>query len=281
MGEIMEEIFIKELQVFGHHGVYENEKTNGQMFLIDCEIETEFSQAVASDNLAETVDYGNVCMFIKEYFSNHTYDLLEKVADELATKLMYAFSGISKITLAIHKPNAPIPMEFQSVGVRISKKWRKVAISFGSNIEPKEEYLTKAMEKLIANPAIRNMEVSEYITTKPYGYTQQDDFLNGAAVFETILSPEQLLDLLHKLENDANRVRQIHWGPRTLDLDILLYDDWCVNTKNLIIPHIDMKNREFVLKPLVSIAPGMIHPVYHMTILDMERKLQVKKTLQE
>ena len=68
----MEEIFIKELQVFGHHGVYENEKTNGQMFLIDCEIETEFSQAVASDNLAETVDYGNVCMFIKEYFSNHT-----------------------------------------------------------------------------------------------------------------------------------------------------------------------------------------------------------------
>ncbi len=278
MGEIMEQIFIEKLKVFGYHGVYEQEKTKGQVFLVDCLMDTCFDAAVATDALANTVDYGNVCLFIRKYFEENAYDLLEKAADGLLTELLYAFPAIQKVRLRISKPDAPIPMEFDTVGVQAEREWTRVAISIGSNIEPKEQYLTEGMEALIANAAFRNMVVSDYIETDPYGYVKQDTFLNGAAVFETILSPRELLTTLHEIENNANRTREIHWGPRTLDLDILLYGNHIMNTKELTIPHIDMCNRAFVLEPLASIAPGMVHPVCHKTIYDLNTILKQKNT---
>ena len=274
MGEIMEQILIEKLEVYGHHGVYEQEKKEGQVFLLDCVLDVSFGEAASTDTLEHTVDYGNVCLFIKKYFMEHTFDLLETVAESLSTEIMYAFPGIHKLWLKIRKPDAPIPMEFASVGVMITKEWTKAAISFGSNIEPKEQYLTEAMEKLLANPAIRNLVVSDYIETEPYGYTNQDKFLNGAAVFETLFQPEELLEQLHIIENEAGRERTLHWGPRTLDLDIALYGDIQINTKDLIVPHLDMANRGFVLEPLCQIAPGMVHPIYHMTVYDMLQRLR-------
>lgn len=276
MGEIMEQIIIEELQVYGHHGVYEQEKKDGQTFLVDCVLDVSFGEAASTDALEHTVDYGNVCLFIKKYFMENAFDLLETVAESLSTEMMYAFPGIHKLWLKIRKPEAPIPMEFSSVGVAITKEWTKVAISFGSNIEPREHYLTEAMEKLLANPAIRNLVVSDYIETEPYGYTEQDKFLNGAAVFETLFQPEELLEQLHVIENEAGRERTLRWGPRTLDLDIALYGDIQINTKDLIVPHLDMANRGFVLEPLCQIAPGMVHPIYHLTVYDMLQRLRSK-----
>lgn len=273
----MEQILVQGLQVFGYHGVYEQEKEEGQTFLVNCVMDTSFASAIHSDDVGETVDYGTVCLFIKKYFEEKAYDLLEKVADELATSIMYAFPGIEKIQIQITKPNAPIPMEFKSVGVRIEKKWHKVALAIGSNMGDKEKYLTDAMETLIANPDIRNVIVSDYIETEPYGYVEQDKFLNGAVTLETLLSAEDLLIFLHEIEAKAERKREIHWGPRTLDLDILLYDDVCMHTKELTIPHIDMCNRMFVLEPLMQIAPGLVHPVRRRTIYDLYHILKEKE----
>ena len=140
----------------------------------------------------------------------------------------------------------------------------------------KEKYLTDAMETLIANPDIRKVIVSDYIETEPYGYVDQDKFLNGAVTLETLLSAEDLLIFLHEIEANAERKREIHWGPRTLDLDILLYDDVCMHTKELTIPHIDMCNRMFVLEPLMQIAPGLVHPVRRRTIYDLYHILKEK-----
>lgn len=273
----MEQILVQGLQVFGYHGVYEQEKEEGQTFLVNCVMDTSFASAIHSDDVGETVDYGTVCLFIKKYFEGKAYDLLEKVADELATSIMYAFPGIEKIQIQITKPNAPIPMEFKSVGVRVEKKWHKVALAIGSNMGDKEKYLTDAMETLIANPDIRNVIVSDYIETEPYGYVEQDKFLNGAVTLETLLSAEDLLIFLHEIEAKAERKREIHWGPRTLDLDILLYDDVCMHTKELTIPHIDMCNRMFVLEPLMQIAPGLVHPVRRRTIYDLYHILKEKE----
>lgn len=273
----MEQILVQGLQVFGYHGVYEQEKEEGQTFLVNCVMDTSFASAIHSDDVGETVDYGTVCLFIKKYFEEKAYDLLEKVADELATSIMYAFPGIEKIQIQITKPNAPIPMEFKSVGVRVEKKWHKVALAIGSNMGDKEKYLTDAMETLIANPDIRNVIVSDYIETEPYGYVEQDKFLNGAVTIETLLSAEDLLIFLHEIEAKAERKREIHWGPRTLDLDILLYDDVCMHTKELTIPHIDMCNRMFVLEPLMQIAPGLVHPVRRRTIYDLYHILKEKE----
>ncbi|MBD8916258.1 MAG: 2-amino-4-hydroxy-6-hydroxymethyldihydropteridine diphosphokinase [Pseudobutyrivibrio sp.] len=273
----MEQILVQGLQVFGYHGVYEQEKEEGQTFLVNCVMDTSFASAIHSDDVGETVDYGTVCLFIKKYFEEKAYDLLEKVADELATSIMYAFPGIEKIQIQITKPNAPIPMEFKSVGVRVEKKWHKVALAIGSNMGDKEKHLTDAMETLIANPDIRNVIVSDYIETEPYGYVEQDKFLNGAVTLETLLSAEDLLIFLHEIEAKAERKREIHWGPRTLDLDILLYDDVCMHTKELTIPHIDMCNRMFVLEPLMQIAPGLVHPVRRRTIYDLYHILKEKE----
>lgn len=275
----MEQILVQGLQVFGYHGVYEQEKEEGQTFLVNCVMDTSFASAIHSDDVGETVDYGTVCLFIKKYFEEKAYDLLEKVADELATSIMYAFPGIEKIQIQITKPNAPIPMEFKSVGVRVEKKWHKVALAIGSNMGDKEKYLTDAMETLIANPDIRNVIVSDYIETEPYGYVEQDKFLNGAVTLETLLSAEDLLIFLHEIEAKAERKREIHWGPRTLDLDILLYDDVCMHTKELTIPHIDMCNRMFVLEPLMQIAPGLVHPVRRRTIYDLYHILKEKENV--
>jgi dihydroneopterin aldolase/2-amino-4-hydroxy-6-hydroxymethyldihydropteridine diphosphokinase len=273
----MEEIFIQGLEIFGYHGVYQQEKEAGQNFLVDLVCDVDFHSAVKSDDLSDTTDYGNLCLYMKRYFEEHSFDLLETLAEELAISLLHSFPGIQRLQLTIHKPQAPIPMEFIGVGVHLTKGWIPVAISMGSNMGDREEFLNQAMEQLIRHPGIRDLVVSDYQDTEPYGYLDQDRFLNGAAVFETYLSPEELLELLHSIEDKAGRKRTIHWGPRTLDLDILLYGDYCCSKKDLVIPHLDMCNRRFVLDPLAEIAPGMVHPLRQATIYDLRKRLEEKQ----
>ena len=104
---------------------------------------------------------------------------------------------------------------------------------------------------------------------------EQDKFLNGVLKLRTFLPVDELLDRLHDLEKAADRKRIIHWGPRTLDLDILFYDNEIIDTEDLHIPHIDMENRDFVLKPMVEIAPYYRHPILNQTMEQLLNKLEV------
>ncbi|MDE6036450.1 MAG: 2-amino-4-hydroxy-6-hydroxymethyldihydropteridine diphosphokinase, partial [Ruminococcus sp.] len=103
--------------------------------------------------------------------------------------------------------------------------------------------------------------------------TEQPDFLNGALICRTYLSPENLLEFLHKTENNAGRTREVRWGARTLDLDIIFYDDLIIDTPALTVPHIDMCNRYFVLKPVSEISPYYRHPVLNMTVSQLLERL--------
>ena len=98
--------------------------------------------------------------------------------------------------------------------------------------------------------------------------------MNGVLETETMLEPYELLDYLHTLEKKADRVREQHWGPRTLDLDIIFYDDLILDEKELQIPHKDMKNRDFVLVPLAQIAGYKRHPVLNVTVDEMVKQLK-------
>jgi len=120
------------------------------------------------------------------------------------------------------------------------------------------------------------LRTSKLINTAPYGYKEQGDFLNGCLELDTLLEPLELLDLLIDIENQTGRIRDVHWGPRTLDLDILLYDDLVMSCDRLRIPHYEMHKRDFVLIPMNQIAPDALHPVLNKTVSELLSELKVE-----
>ena len=135
------------------------------------------------------------------------------------------------------------------------------------------EYISKAIEQIEEQEDTKVVHVSSLIETKPYGGVEQDDFLNGCIAVDTLKEPMELLDFLMDLEKQAGRKRMVHWGPRTLDLDILMYDDLVLETDDLIIPHVEMHLRDFVLKPLREIAPNKRHPLLNKTISQLAKEI--------
>ena len=162
---------------------------------------------------------------ITDFLQKNTYKLLEAAVENLAETLLLSLPLLKKITLRIEKPWAPVGLPLKTVAVEITRGWHTAYIAFGSNMGDKKKYLDNAIQGLRDMKEIVVEKVSEYLVTEPYGDVEQDEFLNGALRVRTLLSPEELLDRLHVLEQAADRKRIIHWGPRTLDLDILFYDN--------------------------------------------------------
>ena len=264
-----DEVLIKNLTFYAHHGVYQQETLEGQQFILNAKLFFDMDRAVVTDEIEDTVHYGMVCEFLVDFLTRNTYHLLEAAVTDAARATLLEFDRIREMEITLEKPDAPIDLEFESVAVSRTIGWHWVAIALGSNMGDKKKYIDGAVRKLKKHPFCREVEVSDLIETKPYGGVEQDDFLNGAAIFETLLSPMELLKVLQDMEKAAGRKRTVHWGPRTLDLDILLYDDLILSTKALTIPHPDMENRSFVLAPLAQLAPYVRHPIYKKTIQRM------------
>jgi len=136
-----------------------------------------------------------------------------------------------------------------------------VYLGLGSNVGDRQAAIDAALGHLEALPHTRVFAVSSVIETDPVGFTDQPRFLNAVAGLETDLSPFDLLDELQRIESRLGRVRTRRWGPRTIDLDILLYDDQVIQTDHLTIPHPLMAERRFVLGPLAEVADDVRHPV--------------------
>lgn len=273
----MDYIRIKGLTVYAHHGAFLKERAEGQEFIVSAEMGTRIAKAAKDDDLDKTIDYGKVCEMIVEFMTENRFHLIETCAERLADHLLRMNQGLSEITLEIHKPSAPISRSFDDISVCITRKKHVSYIGLGSNMGEREEYLYGAIEALNAHPEIEVKKISTFIETKPYGNEKQDDFLNGAIKIETMLSPIQLLDVCQKIEDDFGRERTEQWGPRTLDIDILIYDDQIIETERLVIPHPDMMNRDFVLRPMKEIAPSFMHPVTGKTMGRMMVELHEKE----
>ncbi|AGA67658.1 2-amino-4-hydroxy-6-hydroxymethyldihydropteridine pyrophosphokinase [Desulfitobacterium dichloroeliminans LMG P-21439] len=136
----------------------------------------------------------------------------------------------------------------------------KAYLSLGSNLGDRGDYLEKSCLKLMAHPDIQVLKKSSIYETKPWGKTDQSDFWNQVLEIETSLTPLALLDYCQEVENSLGRERLIHWGPRTIDIDLLNYDNKLWDDHRLILPHPRMEQREFVLAPLREIAPELVLP---------------------
>jgi 2-amino-4-hydroxy-6-hydroxymethyldihydropteridine diphosphokinase len=148
-------------------------------------------------------------------------------------------------------------------------------IALGSNVGDRRATLDGAVAALRRHPAIAVRRVSSWIETDPVGGPPgQGRYLNGAAVIETTLSPRDLLDTMQAIEQQFGRVRETPAGPRTLDLDLLLYDDRVIDEPGLAVPHPRMAGRRFVLEPLAEIAPQRRHPVYEATVAELLARLR-------
>lgn len=265
----MDKIVIKDLEIFAYHGVLPEEKVKGQTFVLTAELFCDLREAGLTDNLDKTVNYAQVCEDIYKVMTGDKFDLIEAVAENIADTILLKYELIKKVRIIVSKPEAPIDMDFDTVCVDITRKKHIAYLGIGSNLGDKESYLDYAVDQLNKDDYIKVSKVSSYIVTKPYGNVEQDDFLNGCLEIETLYTPSELLAVVNDIEQGAGRKRLIHWGPRTLDIDILIYDREIIMEEKLIVPHVEMGKREFVLKPLCEIAPFAYHPGYNKTVMEL------------
>ena len=270
----MDQIIVEDLQIYAYHGVYQQENEKGQNFYVSVILDTDTRAAGMADELGLSTNYGVVCRFLHTFLSEHTYKLFETAAERASEALLLQFPHVRQVTMEVKKPEAPITVPFGSVSVKITRGWRRAYIACGSNIGDRRAHLGAAVDELLADRKCRVLRVSDWVETTPYGGVEQADYLNGALSIETLYTPEELLALLQSIEKKEARERKERWGPRTLDLDILLYEGSVTDTKKLTIPHRDMKNRDFVLRPLAQIAPYEIHPILGKAISELLEEVE-------
>ena len=250
-------IEIKNLEVMATHGVLDFEKEKAQPFVFNATIFVNFLNAAKSDDIKDTLSYCDIMQDISDFATNNSFNLIETLTYKCALHLIKKYPCIEKITLSCSKPQAPFDMTFETVQTKVTLSWHKVYLSLGSNLGKKEATLKKAVKALDAEDEINVCKVSSFYKNPPYGGVATEEFVNIAVEIDTLLNPYDLLDVIHKIEKSLGRKRTIRWGNRTCDIDIIFYDDLHIKEKDLIIPHKDYKNRDFVLVPLSEIAPHL------------------------
>jgi 2-amino-4-hydroxy-6-hydroxymethyldihydropteridine diphosphokinase len=176
---------------------------------------------------------------------------------------------------AVKKQKAVLPaVKTPKKALKLKKGPHIAFLGLGSNVGDREEYIEQAIFLLSKTPGVKVMKKSANCETEPEGNTDQPQFLNAVVQIQTTLDPYKLLSMVQETENALGRERDVEWGPRTIDLDILLYDDQIISDDKLQIPHPLLHERIFVLKPLSEIAPGAVHPALERKIIDLyeERK---------
>ena len=269
----MDKIHIKDLEIIGFHGAIPEEKVLGQKFVLSFELDVDLRQAGKNDDLTKTVHYGELAQKVEEEFTKTSYDLIEKAAEEICEFVLLNYPLVKKVKLLLKKPWAPTRKHVEYVAVEIERKWNKVYIAAGSNLGDKEETLKEAIYIIDKRKDCVVTKVSNFYTTDPVGYEDQDQFVYCVFEINTLQTPSELMDTLLEVEKDFKRERIIRWGPRTLDLDIIFYNDIISYDEHILIPHPRAHERQFVMKPMCDINPYYVHPIYRKRVMDISSEL--------
>jgi len=285
----MFKIFVKDLILYGYHGVLDKEKLEGQNFLFNIEISITGDFLVGGDKLKNTVNYSEVIEIVKKVSNENKFDLLETLALKIAENLLAAFELIRKVKIRIEKTNPPIKEQLSSVGVSINLKRKddflvkselekdyllkyevkkinnsdlKAAyLSIGTNLGDRLQNINTALEKIMLTKAFNLVKVSSIYETSPMYLKEQDDFYNIVlkALVSKNMSAFVLLGCLKQIEYEMGRGKSyLINGPRIIDIDILSIEGENIDSEILSIPHKKMHERNFVLIPLSEIEPSYI-----------------------
>lgn len=258
----MDHILIDDLRVLTVIGALPHEREFAQPIRIDLAIGVDLHEAGLSDELTDTVDYGWVCERVAAVVRGSNYTLLERLAATVADMVL-ELDLVEQVEVTLTKLRPPIPEAVSSTAVRIVRSRAEAAefvpashralVALGSNLGDRESYLRGAVAGLGVVTAM-----SQVFETEPVGGPgDQGAFLNMVVAVDTPLDPFAFLRRCQRIEADALRQRMVHWGPRTLDVDLLFYDDMTIASEALTLPHPRIFERRFVLAPLSEVAPEL------------------------
>ncbi|MEO5982804.1 MAG: 2-amino-4-hydroxy-6-hydroxymethyldihydropteridine diphosphokinase [Pedococcus sp.] len=257
-----DQIVLKVISARGHHGVLDFEKRDGQVFVVDVTMQVDLVPAGASDDLADTVNYAEVAGDIVALVEGEPLDLIEALAARIADKVL-SRPLVEAVEVVVHKPQAPVGHPFTDVQVRVVRERQAlVVIALGSNVGSSVETLHDATVELYG--LIDITDVSPVVETDAVGGPDQPAYLNAVVTGTTHLAPSSLLAGLHEIELAHGRTREVRWGPRTLDLDLVQYGDPVFDTDvvmgstTLTLPHPRAHERAFVLVPWLRIEPEAV-----------------------
>ena len=293
----LDQISVEGIRVQGHHGVLATERETGQLFLADVVAHVNVRAAASTDELARTVNYSDIADRVAEVLAGDPSDLLESVAERCA-RVVLEMSGVECVDIAIHKPQAPLHVEFADVVLRIRRDlhsgtlWAdkrigssagsshnpldaptarqpfderplqpvKAWIALGGNIGSVEPTLRAAVRLLDRTSGIHVEATSALVRSAAVGGPVQPDYYNAVVLVETALAPRELLHACQGVEVVHGRERTVENGPRTLDVDIVSYGDLVGDEGDLTLPHPRAHERAFVLVPVADIDADAVLP---------------------
>ncbi|MDR1808633.1 MAG: dihydropteroate synthase [Propionibacteriaceae bacterium] len=262
-------ITLTGVRALGRHGVLPSEQRDPQPFAVD--LTAELAQSSSSDDLATTADYSQLSALIADEIANHSYQLIETLAEQIAARAL-AIPGLTAVTVTVHKPQAPLAQEFADVAVTIRRELpvraRRAVFSLGSNLGDRAAALQFAVTGLATTPGVTLEAVSGVYETSPVGVAdEQPDYLNAVAVARSTLPATALLDRALALEALAGRTRDtapdaVQHGARTLDIDLVDVAGETCATPRLTLPHPRARRRAFVLVPWAELDPAVETPAF-------------------
>ncbi len=248
-------IVLQGVSARGNHGVLDFEKRDGQTFVVDVTMTADLSLAGRTDDLAATVNYAEVAADVVARITGPSFDLIERLAEVIADDVL-RHDLVGSVEVVVHKPQAPVGQPFTDVQVRLERpNAAAVVVALGSNLGDRGETLAAAVRALRDLPGLTVTAVSSLVETDPVGGPDQPPYLNAVVVGRCTLAADDLLRSLHAIEAEHGRTREIRWGARTLDLDLIQFGapgglrEVVSDLPELTLPHPRAADRAFVLVP--------------------------------
>lgn len=249
-------ITLSGVTAYGYHGVLASEKVDGQEFSVDLVLEVDLTRAAATDDLRHTVNYAEVAADVVAILQGPSQDLIETVAGHIVDAVLTR-PLVEAVTVTLHKPHAPVGVPFGDVTVQLRRERDvPVVIALGANLgSDPADTIDRAAARLTELPGLSHVVISPLFETDPVGGPEQPIYTNAVALARTSLAPHRLLSALHQIEAEFGRRREIRWGARTLDLDLIqvgapgLPSESRSADPSLTLPHPRAHERAFVLAP--------------------------------